>query len=160
MPDLRPTHRSLLNQPTPPFEGASAAIWPSHPRYGKRGPERAVGNRGRTRGRAAVNRRPCRRCARKSPEPDTPPAPRSAQCHAGDDEGHLAHQASRGYGQRSLERGRRSGGRAALDHRRFIGARDRCLANHLDLTRHQCRRTAFGRSFCLRFPESLKGASL
>ena len=48
MADPRPSHThqpSLLNQPTPPFPGAANAMYPNH-RYGNRGPERAMGNRG------------------------------------------------------------------------------------------------------------------
>jgi hypothetical protein len=45
MPDARPSHTtvSLLNQPTPPFEGAANSL------YGKRGPQRSYGNLGRKR---------------------------------------------------------------------------------------------------------------
>ena len=113
MPDLRPTHRSLLNQPTPPFEGASAAIWPSHPRYGKRGPERAAGNRGRSRGPAQVDRRPHRRCPQACSGVD---AEATACGPQRDDEavpGHLFHPDARRVGERPVERGRRSVGRAA-----------------------------------------------
>jgi hypothetical protein len=45
MPDARPAHTtvSLLNQPTPPFNGAAASL------YGEYGPTRSYGNLGRKR---------------------------------------------------------------------------------------------------------------
>jgi len=46
MPDQRPSHThqlSLLNQPTPPYNGPGAAM------YGPRGPTRSYGNLGRRR---------------------------------------------------------------------------------------------------------------
>ena len=47
MPDQRPAHHtmgpSLLNQPTPPFNGAGASL------YGETGPKRSYGNLGRRR---------------------------------------------------------------------------------------------------------------
>ena len=52
MPDQRPAHYrmgpSLLNTPTPAFEGAGHAMYPNH-RYGNRGPERVAGNRAQRR---------------------------------------------------------------------------------------------------------------
>jgi hypothetical protein len=46
MADIRPSHTtvpSLLNQPTPPYNGPGAAL------YGERGPTRSYGNLGRRR---------------------------------------------------------------------------------------------------------------
>src|SRR6516164_3878959 len=45
MPDTRPAHMrvSLMNQPTPPYNGPGASL------YGERGPQRSYGNLGRRR---------------------------------------------------------------------------------------------------------------